>query len=132
MEEQQPIPLRYHTNPDMFYREDGTLDEEPEESLEELEENYHQACEEYSKWRKDVYEKTMEPYRDPKTGKIDYDAIEKDNSPEGERAYQMGLADFNAFGAFDFLEYDIDLKIMHLNARNGKIPPESSVLQAKE
>ena len=120
MEEQSPIPLRYHTNPKVFYRPDGTLEEEPEETLEELEENYRKAREEYSKWRKEVYEPALEPYRDPKTGKINYDAIEKDDSPEGARAFQMGLAAFNAFNGFDFLQYDIDLKIMHLNAKNSQ------------
>lgn len=112
-----PIPLRFSANPAVFYQEDGTLPEEPEESLEKLEENYRKACEEYKQWREE-YNKVLEPYRNPETGEIDYDAIENDDSPEGIRAFQYGLADFNCFGAFDEYQYLIDLKIMHINARN--------------
>lgn len=119
MEPITQIPLRYHTSEKMFYEEDGTLVEEPEESLEQLESDYQNACEQYKQWREE-YNKVMEPYRNPETGKIDYDAIEKDDSTEGIRAFQYGLADFNCFGSFDEYEYLIDLKIMHINARNNQ------------
>ena len=110
------IPLRYHTRDSIFFEADGSLVEEPEEALEELETDYKNACEEYTKWRKE-YEKVMQPYRNPETGQIDYDALEKDNSPEGLRAFQFSLADFNSFGALDEYEYLIDLKITHMNAK---------------
>ena len=55
------IPLRFHTSPIFFYESDGTLREEPEESLDELQQAYDQV---------------MQPYRNPATGEIDYDAKE--------------------------------------------------------
>ena len=96
MEPISKIPLRYHTSEQMFYEEDGSLVEEPEESLEQLESDYQNACEKYKQWREE-YNKVMEPYRNPETGEIDYDAIENDDSPESIRAFQYGLADFNCF-----------------------------------
>ncbi len=45
---------------------------------------------------------------------IDYDKWEKDNSIE---ARDYGFGDFNGGNALDMMEYDIDLKIMHMNAR---------------
>jgi len=35
-----------------------------------------------------------------------------------EESFSWGLADFNGFNAIDMLEFEIDLKIMHINARN--------------
>ena len=61
----------------------------------------------------------MQPYRNPETGEIDYEAIDNDHSENGQKAFQYSLADFNGFNALDMYEYLIDLKIMHLNAREG-------------
>jgi len=44
---------------------------------------------------------------------IDMEAWQKD-----EESFSWGLADFNGFNAIDMLEFEIDLKIMHINARN--------------
>ena len=115
--EQLTIPLRYHKDTAMFYDENGNLDEEPEQTLEELEKNFADDCATYKRWKED-YERVMAPYRDPKTGKIDYDAIENDDSEQGIKAFQYGLAEFNAFSALDEYQYYIDLKIMHLNHKN--------------
>ena len=43
MESTSKILLRYHTSEKMFYEEDGTLVEEPEESLEQLENDQRQS-----------------------------------------------------------------------------------------
>lgn len=45
---------------------------------------------------------------------IDYDAWSKGDENVSS---DWGLADFNGFNGIDMLEYDIDLKIMHINAR---------------
>lgn len=42
--EQLTIPLRYHIDTVMFYDENGNLDEEPEQTLEELEKNFADDC----------------------------------------------------------------------------------------
>lgn len=110
------IPLRFHTNPISFYESDGTLREEPEESLDELQQTYNQACEAFVKLKED-YDQVMQPYRNPETGEIDYEAIDNDHSENGMKAFQYSLADFNCFNGLDYLQYLIDLKIMHLNAR---------------
>jgi len=44
---------------------------------------------------------------------IEMEAWQKD-----EESFSWGLADFNGFNAIDMLEFEIDLKIMHINARN--------------
>ena len=118
MESTSKIPLRYHTSEKMFYEEDGTLAEEPEESLEELEKNYTDACAAMKKYR-EQYEEVMRPYRNPETGEIDYDALDNDNSEQGLNAFQFALAGFNGDNALDEYQYLIDLKIMHINARNN-------------
>lgn len=45
---------------------------------------------------------------------IDYDAWDKAD-PDG--CFDFGMAEFNGFNGLDMLEYDIDLKILHLNLR---------------
>ena len=45
---------------------------------------------------------------------IDYEAWCHEDD---DKSFGWGIADFNACGASEMLEYDIDLKIMHLNAR---------------
>lgn len=49
---------------------------------------------------------------------IDYDDWCKAKEDE---SLDWGLADFNACGGSEMLEYDIDLKIMHLNARESRV-----------
>lgn len=45
---------------------------------------------------------------------VDYDEWAKEDS---ESCLAYGLGEFNGFNAIDMLEYDIDLKIMHINER---------------
>lgn len=47
---------------------------------------------------------------------IDYDRWYKEREDD---SLSWGLADFNSSGFYEMLEYDIDLKIMHLNARES-------------
>ena len=49
------IPLRFHTNPLFFYESDGKLREEPEESLDELQQAYDQACKAFKQFQEDYY-----------------------------------------------------------------------------
>lgn len=48
---------------------------------------------------------------------IDYDRW---SSESGDDALDLGLAEFNFGEGIEMLEYDIDLKIMHLNKKKGK------------
>jgi hypothetical protein len=48
---------------------------------------------------------------------IDYDAWMK---AHGDESFAYGLAEHNSFGGIEFLEWEIDLKIMHLNEKEKK------------
>ena len=102
--------------PRYFYEDDGvTLKEEPEESLEELIADYRKACECYNVVHENTKKKESK-YETVKDGKkvIDYDKWEEDNEDE---MMTYGLADFNAGEWLEILKWEIDLKIMHINAR---------------
>lgn len=68
------MELLFHTGESLFYR-DGVLQEEPEETLEELLKQYDEDC--------------------------------------------NAFLEFNGFNGIDMLEFAIDLKIMHINARES-------------
>jgi len=115
------LELKFH-QPDYpyFYEDDGvTLKEEPEDSLEEMLTAHQKMCDCFRDFQRRKYEAEA-PYRKTRivNGKeqtyIDYDAWEAADSDE---FLQWGLADFNGFNGIDLLEFDIDLKIMHINAK---------------
>ena len=95
------MELRYYNDGEIFYA-NGKLKEEPEESLEELIKQ-HEGFEEFSNWFKEEY--------------VDYEEWEQKDS---ESCMAYGFAEFNGFNAIDMLEYDIDLKIMHINERENQ------------
>ncbi len=70
--------------------------------------HYEQGVE--KKGRKQFTDRFRETY-------IDYDAWSK---VDGNGYFDWGLSNFNEFNGIDMLEYDIDLKIMHINARGQK------------
>ena len=93
---------------------------EPEETLEELLNEYEESCRQFSEFRQKMREAEA-PYRRTRInaeGKeeayIDYKAWEKEDS-KGCWAY--GLADFNGFNAIDMMEDMIDAKIYYMNKR---------------
>lgn len=52
-----------------------------------------------------------------KEERIDYEKWEA-NHEDDDDMFFCGLAEFNSYGAIEMKEWEIDLKIMHLNARN--------------
>lgn len=63
----------------------------------------------------------MEPWRKGNSGieanDIDYDAWEE-SDPDSFMKY--ALADFNGFNALDMMEYEIDVKICHINSKKNE------------
>lgn len=112
------MKLKFHTKD---FEKTALEREEPEESLEELLKEYNEACDAFLAFKKkreavkDEYTKirtkadgTVEKY-------IDYEAMETD-----DEAFQIMLADFNAFNALDMMQFDIDVKIAYMNKRQSE------------
>ena len=111
------IELKFHSP---GFEERALKQEEPEESLEELLQQYEEACNAYKKVV-EAKEKAEAPWRRTRInnqGKeetyIDYDAWEKAD-PTG--FWDNALGEFNGFSCIDMLEESIDVKICHLNQR---------------
>ena len=111
------IPYKFHTE---GFDEVAARIQEPEESLEELLENYEKACQQFHEFKQKMC-KAEEPYRRTRINAsgeeesyIDYDAWEAEDS---EGCWTFGTADFNIFNAIDMMEDDIDAKIYYLNQK---------------
>ena len=114
------IELKFHTP---VFVELALKQEEPKESLEELLQQYKETCNAYRKYvdSKRLAEAPWRRTRINEQGQeetyIDYDAWEETD--------QMGfwnnaMGEFNGFSNIDMLEDRIDVKICHINQREGK------------
>lgn len=98
-----------------------------EHTLEELIAQYEDNCDAYSAFMKKKKEAEA-PYRKTKikNGRevtyIDYDAWEEEDS---DSFWNYGLCEFNGYNCLEMLEWDIDLKIVHINRKNGVEIPET-------
>lgn len=114
------IELKFHTP---GYEEMALKQEEPEESLDELLQQYKEACNAYRKCVEAKKEAEV-PWRRTRINEqgkeetyIDYDAWEKAD-PVG--FMNNALGEFNGFSDIDMLEDRIDMKICHMNRREHK------------
>lgn len=110
-----------HFNPIYFYEEDGTtLKEEPEETLEELLKHYKYVCQRSQEIKAKTKEIEAKYWKERLNSKgvketyIDYDEWERENEDE---FLDFALAGFNSDGGIEMLEWEIDLKILHINHR---------------
>lgn len=96
--------LRYYTNESIFREKDGSLKEEPEETLEELEAAHERLCE----YHREVKARLKELQKDG-----------ADTNPDDmdDESFDFSLAEFNSCGAADILEWEIDLKLLHIHYR---------------
>jgi len=91
-------------------------DEEPVESLEELERFFQVRTKSYAEFMKRV---KVEERKWVKNGVVDYNAWEK----EDPDYMTLGLAEFNAFNGLEFIEHDIEVKKQQ-NARRKEMHTE--------
>lgn len=116
--------LMFHCGGTKMFIDKKTGELQPDDedhTLEELIAFYEDNCEAYYNFLKKLKEAEA-PYRktEVENGKevtyIDYDSWEKEDP---DTCWNYGLAEFNGSNALEMQEWDIDLKIAHINKEKG-------------